>query len=271
MMLSTVVNPELEKVEPVATTLMVLVVEYDGTNYYGSQWQSGLPTIQGEMEKALRKLTGESVRVAMAGRTDAGVHARGQVVGFRTGSTLSRDTFVKGLNHYLPRDIAVESAYVAEESFDVRRSAVSRHYRYSILNTRTRSPLREAFACRVAGPLDVAAMNRACRTLIGEHDFASFASGVGGEARSTVRRVYRAEVAREGDLVVFDMVANAFVHHQMRSTAGCLVKIGLGRVSQDEFQSMVEAKQPGLVGPTLPACGLCLVSVEYPHPFEEKV
>jgi tRNA pseudouridine38-40 synthase len=270
-MLSTAVNPELGRVESVAITLTVLVVEYDGTNYYGSQWQSGLPTIQGEMEKALRKLTGESVRVAMAGRTDAGVHARGQVVGFRTSSVLSRDAFVNGLNYYLPRDIAVKSAHVAGESFDVRRSALSRHYHYSILNTRTRSPLREAFACRINGDLDVAAMDGACRSLIGEHDFASFASGVGGEGKSTVRRVYRAEVAREGDLVVFDMVANAFVRHQMRSTAGCLVRIGLGRMSRDEFQSIIEAKQPGLAGPTLPACGLCLVRVEYPHPFEGKV
>ena len=269
MTLSIMVNPELEKVDPVATTIMVLVVEYDGTSYYGSQWQTGLPTIQGEIEKALQKLTGESIRIAMAGRTDAGVHARGQVVSVRTGSTLSTETFISGLNHYLPQDIAVKSAHTAGGSFDVRRSAVSRRYRYSILNTRTRSPLREAFACRITGTLDVAAMNRACRALIGEHDFASFASGVGGDDKSTVRRVYRAEVTREGDLVVLDMVANAFVRHQIRSTAGCLVRIGLGRMSQDEFRSIIEARRPGLAGPTLPACGLCLVRVEYPHPFEE--
>lgn len=269
MTLSIMVNPELEKVDPVATTIMVLVVEYDGTSYYGSQWQTGLPTIQGEIEKALQKLTGESIRIAMAGRTDAGVHARGQVVSVRTGSTLSTETFISGLNHYLPQDIAVKSAHIAGDSFDVRRSAVSRQYRYSILNTRTRSPLREAFACRITGTLDVAAMNRACRALIGAHDFASFASGVGGDDKSTVRRVYRAEVTREGDLVVLDMVANAFVRHQIRSTAGCLVRIGLGRMSQDEFRSIIEAKRPGLAGPTLPACGLCLVRVEYPHPFEE--
>jgi len=252
-----------------ATTIMGLVVEYDGTNYYGSQWQTGLPTIQGELEKAIQKLTGESMRIAMAGRTDAGVHARGQVISFRTGSTLSTETLISGLNYYLPRDIAVKSAHIAEDSFDVRRSAVSRYYRYSILNTRTRSPLREAFAYRIAGTLDVTAMNRACRALIGEHDFASFASGIGGEAKSTVRRVHRAEVTREGDLVVLDMVANAFVRHQMRSTAGCLVRIGLGRMSQDEFRRIIEAKRPGLAGPTLPACGLCLVRVEYPRPFEE--
>lgn len=270
MTLSIVANPELEKVEPVATTMMVLIVEYDGTSYYGSQWQTGLPTIQGELEKALRKLTGESTRVAMAGRTDAGVHAQGQLVSCRTGSTLSKETFIGGLNYYLPQDIAVKSVNVVNDSFDVRRSAVSRHYRYSILNTQTRSPLREAFACRIAGTLDMAAMNRACQTIIGEHDFASFASGIGGEGKSTVRRVYQAEVNSEGDLVTLDMVANAFVRHQLRSTAGCLVRIGLGRMNQDEFRNIIEAKQPGLAGPILPACGLCLVLVEYPHPFEEE-
>ena len=270
MTLSTMANPELEKIDPVATTMIVLVVEYDGTNYYGSQWQTGLPTIQGEIEKALQKLTGESIRVAMAGRTDAGVHARSQFASFQTGSTLSAETFISGLNNYLPRDIAVKSAHVTEDSFDVRRSAVSRQYCYSILNTRTRSPLREAFACRITGTLDVSAMNRACQDIIGEHDFASFASGIAGEDKSTVRRVYRAEVTREGDLVTLDMVANAFIRHQIRSTAGCLVRIGLGRMSQDEFYSIIKAKRPGMAGPVLPACGLCLVGVEYPHPFEEE-
>lgn len=264
------VNPELKKVDSVVTIMMVLVVEYDGTRYYGSQWQTGLPTIQGEMEKALLKLTGESIRVAMAGRTDAGVHARGQVVSFRTGSTLSTETFVSGLNYYLPQDIAVKSAYVTEDSFDVRRSAVSRQYCYSILNSPTRSPLREPFACRIVDTLDVAAMDQACRALIGEHDFASFASGVGGEVRSTIRRIYRAEVTRDGALVVLNIMANAFVRHQIRSTAGCLVRIGLGRMSREEFYSIIKAKLPGLAGPILPACGLCLVRVEYPHPFEEE-
>jgi tRNA pseudouridine38-40 synthase len=270
MTLSTVVSSELEKVDPVVTTIMVLVVEYDGTNYYGSQWQTDLPTIQGEIEKALQKLTGESIRIAMTGRTDAGVHAQGQVVSFRTSSTLSTETFISGLNYYLPQDIAVKSAHIAEDSFDVRRSAVSRHYRYSILNTQARSPLREAFTCRITGILDVAAMNRACRALIGEHDFASFASGIGGENNSTVRRVYRAEVSRESDLVILDMVANAFVRHQIRSTAGCLVRIGLDRMSLNDFHGIIEVKQPGLAGPILPACGLYLVRVEYPHPFREQ-
>ncbi|UCB44170.1 MAG: tRNA pseudouridine(38-40) synthase TruA [Dehalococcoidales bacterium] len=246
-----------------------MVVEYNGTNYYGSQWQTGLPTIQSEIEKALRGLTGETIRVAMASRTDAGVHAQRQVVSFLTGSALSRETFISGLNHYLPQDIAVKSTYIMDEFFEVRRIAMSRQYRYSILNVGTRSPLRESFAYRVVGTLDVDGMDQACQALVGEHDFASFASGIGGEEKSTVRRVYQAGVGRKGDFVVLDMVANAFVRHQVRSTAGCLVSIGLGKMSLDEFYSIIEVKQPGLAGPTLPACGLCLVRVNYPHPFEE--
>jgi len=248
---------------------MALVVEYNGTNYYGSQWQTGLPTIQSEIERALSGLTGETIRVVMASRTDAGVHAQGQVVSFLTGSVLSQQTFVSGLNYYLPQDIAVKSAHVVEDSFDVRRTAVSRQYRYSILNTQTRSPLSEAFAHRVVGALDIDAMNRACQALIGEHDFAPFASGIGGEGKSTVRRVYQAEVVRQNDLVVLNMMANAFVRHQVRSTAGCLVNIGLGSMNLDEFCSIIEVKQPGLAGPTLPACGLCLVRVNYPYLLEE--
>jgi len=249
---------------------MVLVVEYDGANYYGSQLQAGLPTIQGEIEKALRKLTGETIRIMVAGRTDAGVHARGQVISFRTGSCRSRESFVTGSNYYLPRGIAVKAAHIVRDSFDVRRAAMSREYRYSILNSRTRSPLVEAFAYRVVGALDIDAMNQACKALIGEHDFASFASGIGDDAKSTVRRTYQAQVTRDGDLIVLDMVAGAFLRHQVRSTAGCLVRVGLGKMSLDEFHSVVDAKQPGLAGPTLPACGLCLVRVNYPHRFEEE-
>lgn len=269
-MVSTAVNREMGRhTGPAATTRMALVLEYDGTNYYGFQLQTGMPTIQREVEHALWRLTGETIRVTAAGRTDAGVHARGQVVSFRTGSSLSRETFVSGLNHYLPRDIAVESACVVHESFDPRRHAESREYRYSIINSRTRSPLREGYACRVVGTLDIEAMNQACRALVGEHDYASFASGIGDEVRSTVRRVYRAEVKRDGDRVDFDIVASGFLRHQVRSTAGCLVRIGLGKMSQAEFREIVAARKPGLAGPTLPACGLCLMRVSYVGSFQE--
>ncbi|MFC1966296.1 tRNA pseudouridine(38-40) synthase TruA [Chloroflexota bacterium] len=271
-MVSTIVSPEVKKVISLETTIrVVLVVEYDGTRYHGSQLQAGQPTIQGEIEKALWKLTGERSRVAMAGRTDAGVHARGQVASFNTRSSHSLQTFISGLNYYLPRDIAVESAYRVRDSFNVRRFAVSREYNYYILNSMTRSPLREGFSYRVAGRLDIDAMNQACQSLIGEHDFAAFVTCSGDGLKGTVRRVYRAEVREESELVIFSVVANSFLPHQVRNTAGALIKVGLGKLSIEGFYNIMEAKEPGLAGPTAPACGLCLMQVNYPHPFEEEV
>lgn len=271
-MVLTAVNPETESVVSVATTSrIILILEYDGTHYHGSQLQAGLPTIQGEIERALWKLTGKRTRVMMASRTDAGVHGQGQVVSFKDGSPHSPRTFVNGLNYYLPRDIAVKTAHRVRDSFNVRRQAVSREYNYYILNSLTRSPLREDFSYLVSGHLDIEAMNQVCQALTGEHDFASFTSGSGVGLKNTVRRVYRAEVRKDGELAVFNMVANSFLPHQVRNTAGALIKVGLGKMSIDEFYSIMEAKKPGLAGPSAPACGLRLMQVNYPHPFEEEI
>ncbi len=243
-------------------------MEYDGTRYHGFQLQASLPTIQGEIETALFELVGERTRVMAASRTDAGVHAKGQVVSFRTGSTLPLPTFVKGLNYYLPGDIAVKMAYKVDDSFNVRRDALSREYNYYILESPTRSPIRRGFSYLVAGHLDIEAMNRACQALIGEHDFASFATCIEAEKKGTVRSVYKAQVEREdSELVVFSMEANSFLPHQVRNTAGALIRVGLGKMSVDEFRGIMEAKNPGLAGPTAPACGLCLARVNYPSPF----
>ncbi|MFC1874382.1 tRNA pseudouridine(38-40) synthase TruA [Chloroflexota bacterium] len=264
----TAIDFDVESAANVLTaTRIVLIVEYDGTLYHGSQWQTGLPTIQGEIEKALWQLTGERERVAAASRTDAGVHARGQVVSFKTASSHSCPTFINGLNYYLPRDIAVKGAHRVSESFNVRRQAVSREYRYQILNSRTRSPLRRGSAHLVAGELDITVMNQACGCLVGQHDFASFASDVEAGLKRTVRRVYQAEVSREGEMVIFRMKANSFLPHQVRNTVGALIRVGLGRMSLNEFSGIMEKKTPGLAGPVAPACGLCLVQVNYPHNF----
>ena len=259
----------LRKVTSLVTdTRMILIMEYDGTRYHGSQLQANLPTIQEETEKALGKLTGEKSRVMMASRTDSGVHAREQVASFRTKSPLPPATFVKGLNYYLPGDIAVKATFRVGDDFNVRRHAVSREYNYHILNGPTRSPVRRGFAYLVNGHLDIGAMNEACQHLIGEHDFASFATCVERRTKSTVRRIYRAEVERDGDLVIFKVVASSFLPHQVRNTAGALIKIGLGRMTIDEFRSILEARTPGRAGPTAPAHGLCLMRVNYPHSWE---
>jgi len=251
------------------TAKIVLTLEYDGTRYHGFQWQAGLPSIQGELEKAIKRLTGERRRVIAASRTDAGVHAKGQVVSFRTESSLPTNTFISGLNYYLPRDIAVKSAYRVSDSFNVRRDAISREYSYYILNSPTRSPMREAFSYLVASPLDIEAINQAAQALIGEHDFASFASGNGARIKSTVRRVFKAQLERNGEMVIFNMAANSFLPHQVRNTVGCLIRVGLGKMSIDEFRSIIKRRKPGMAGPTVPACGLCLTRINYPSPLGE--
>jgi tRNA pseudouridine38-40 synthase len=250
------------------TTKILLVIEYDGSRYHGFQWQDGPPSIQGELEKALTRLTGERRRVMSASRTDAGVHARGQVVSFRTGSALSTDNFVSGLNHYLPSDIAVKAAYRINDEFNVRREAISREYSYHILNRSTRSPIEEGFSYQVSGELDIEAMNQACSRLVGEHDFASFAGRNGVSPKSTVRHVFRAVVERDGELVIFRITANSFLLHQVRNTVGALIRVGLGKMTIAEFNDILEARELALAGPTAPACGLYLNRVNYPAPLE---
>jgi tRNA pseudouridine38-40 synthase len=251
---------------------IILIIEYNGTNYHGSQLQKDAKTIQGELEKALKKLTGERIRIKTASRTDAGVHATRQVVSFWTTSILPLKSYIDGLNHYLPRDIAVQEAFKTHEPYDVRRRAVSREYKYYILNRRTRSPIKQDFFCRVAGPLDIAAMNRACEALIGRHDFASFVSSVEtARQKQTVRDVFKAEIIQDGDMIIFDIIANSFLPHQVRNTIGPLIKVGQGKMTVESFKNMIQAATPGLARPTAPADGLCLVQVNYPGPFEGDI
>jgi tRNA pseudouridine38-40 synthase len=244
----------------------ILLIEYDGTQYYGFQWQVGLPTIQSELEQAIRQFCGQSSRVMAASRTDAGVHAKGQVVSFWAKSTLDTMTLVRALNYYLPGDIAVKGAYRAGDDFNVRRDAVSREYRYCILNSNTRSPFSRRFALFVPKMLDIQAMNEACQLIQGEHDFASFASSL-DSSKSTLRDVYEAGIEEKGDFTVFRIVANSFLPHQIRSTVGLLIRLGLGKISIEDFRDIMEARSLGLAGPLSPACGLCLERVNYPKPL----
>jgi tRNA pseudouridine38-40 synthase len=242
----------------------ILLIEYDGTQYHGFQWQLGLPTIQNELEQAIRLFCGQSSRVMAASRTDAGVHAEGQVVSFWAKSTLGTMTLIKALNYYLPRDIAVKAAYRASDDFNVRRDALSREYHYYILNSNTRSPFSQRFALFIPKMLDIEAMNEACQLIQGEHDFASFASSLDG-SRSTLRN--EAGIEKKGIFTVFRIVANSFLPHQVRSTVGLLIRLGLGKISIEDFRDIMEARSLGLAGPLAPACGLYLKRVNYPKPM----
>ncbi|MCI0855772.1 MAG: tRNA pseudouridine(38-40) synthase TruA, partial [Chloroflexi bacterium] len=225
---------------------MALLLEYEGGAYHGSQLQKGDPSIQETLETAIEKLTGERPRAAFAGRTDAGVHAHGQVAAFDTTSTLETSVFETGLNAWLPKDIAVRRAREVDAAFDPRRHATARTYRYTIHNARLRSPLTRAHAWHVPGTLDIEAMREAAAALVGEHDFASFTRD---EGVSTVRCVRRCDIVRDTPVVVVEMTANAFLRHQVRRTVGALVEVGSGKLTPSAFRGLLEKPEFATAGP----------------------
>jgi tRNA pseudouridine38-40 synthase len=253
-------GPDLPVSQAGVRRRLALVLEYDGRRYGGSQYQKNAPSIQGELEAALNKLTGENPQTAFAGRTDAGVHARGQVASFVTGSRHQPEVFVRGLNRWLPADIAVQRALEVPLDFDVRRRARSREYRYLVLNSLLPSPLLQAFTWQVAEQLDVAAMREAASLLVGRHDFAAFAGPVAG---STVRSLQRCELETRARLLAVCMEADAFLPHQVRRTVGALVQVGLGRRSAADLAGLLREPQPAVAGPAAPPQGLCLMKVNY--------
>jgi tRNA pseudouridine38-40 synthase len=240
---------------------IALVVEYDGTAYAGSQYQKNASTIQGELEKALNKLTGERTRVALAGRTDAGVHAEGQVASFRTRAAYEVEVFVRALNAHLPEDIVVRSSREVPLSFQVRRQAKRRWYRYLVYNGRQRPALLRGYCWHIAQPLDVEAMQAAAQQLVGEHDLAAFAAP--SAPGRTARTVYRAEVRRQRSWVTFDIEGNSFLLQQVRRTVGVLVQVGLGKQTVEDLRRLLASAQRGAATLVAPPQGLCLMAVEY--------
>jgi len=251
-----------------STHRLALLVEYQGTAYAGSQLQANAPTVQGVLERALRSLTGEPVRIALAGRTDAGVHARGQVAAFNTKSRLSLDTFARGTNALLPLDVSVRAVAEVASQFDPRRHALSRVYRYTLHLGPQRPGLLRDFAWHPPATLDLAPVAEAARLLVGAHDFASFAQPSEARRRSTQRHVTRAELLEKGELALFDIEANAFLTQMVRRIVGTLVEVGSRKRTQVEFASLLEHPHPGAAGFVAPAQGLCLTHVRYdPDPF----
>lgn len=238
-------------------------VEYDGTNYFGFQRQiAAQQTIQGELEKALSKLAQASIQVIGAGRTDAGVHARGQVIAFDFAAWRHGEgRLQRALNGTLPEDIAVRDVQVVSEEFHPRFDALRRGYRYTVWNRPNPSPLRQRYAWHIRQPLDVAAMNVAAAHLIGEHDFATFGTPPQGD--NTVRRLFRAEWQQHDDVLQFDIEGTAFLKRMVRSIVGSLRLVGIGRWSVDDFVTAMQAAERSRAGQTAPACGLVLEFVSY--------
>ncbi len=231
---------------------------YDGTAYAGFQVQPNAPTVQGELERALSQVCDEPVRITGAGRTDAGVHATGQVIDFRTASALDREAMERGVNALLSEDIAISAIEEAGEFFHSRFSATGRTYEYRIRNAATRDPLERHREHWLPSPLDVHAMRKASESLIGRWDFAAFSAGVAGE-----RSVRRAVWGREGDVLRFEIEADAFLRGMVRGIVGTLIWVGRGKISVDRFGEVLRSRDRSLAGPSAPARGLCLVRVAY--------
>jgi tRNA pseudouridine38-40 synthase len=240
-----------------------LIVEYDGTGYHGYQYQPGVPTVQLELEKAIESLTGEKLRVAAAGRTDTGVHALGQVVAFDTESGHGARTIVNAMNFYLPDDVVVRSAYHVRDGFDPRRDATSRWYRYTIHNGERPSAMLRNLCCHVPEPLEVDAMAQAAKGFVGTHDFDRFCGPLPEGKTNTTRTVFKASVRRDGEMVTFDVEANAFLPHQVRRMAGALVDVGRGRLAQEDIRKLIELESTQAVAHSMAARGLCLMEVRY--------
>jgi tRNA pseudouridine38-40 synthase len=241
---------------------IALGLEYDGAQFAGWQTQKDGSGIQDAVEAALRSFVGQYVPIVCAGRTDAGVHATGQVV--HLDSPVQRDSpsWVRGVNRYLPRAVSIRWAREVPGDFHARFSALNRTYEYWILNDPVRSPLHESRTAWVFQPLDAGAMHTAAQQLLGTHDFSAFRS-IECQAASPVRELRRFEVERIGRLIRARVAANAFLHHMVRNLVGTLVYIGIGRHPPQWAREVLAGRDRAAAAPTFAACGLYLTRVEY--------
>lgn len=250
-----------------------LLLQYDGTEFAGSQWQPNLPTVQGALQSALTELTGATPPVTFAGRTDAGVHALGQTASFvseKSAEQMPAQRWVRGLNHFLPSSVAVQAAAQVADDFDPRRDARSRTYVYRVRLANQRQPLWQARTWIVPGPLCLQAAQRGLDALVGHRDFAPFTPPT--DDRATSRTLREATVQADGDTLAFRFRADSFLHHQVRRMVGAVVELATARRRLDEFRQALDRAVPGSMGPTAPACGLTLAEVEYAPPlFDQPV
>jgi tRNA pseudouridine38-40 synthase len=242
-----------------------LLLEYDGLPFHGWQVQPHSPTIQEVLQGALDRITGEKTVLKASGRTDAGVHALGQVANFHTRSGIETDAFPRALNSLTPASITALEAREVDLSFDSQFSALSKIYRYSLLLRRHASALDHTRHWHIPYHLNLTRMRRAASLLTGTRDFSSFrAAGCG--AHDPVRRLARLEIARHGDLLSIELEANGFLRHMVRNIVGTLVEIGRGHRHPDDVPPILEAKDRSCAGVTAPPYGLFLLSVQYPSP-----
>lgn len=244
------------------STRIKIVLSYDGTDFCGWQRQKNGISVQETVENAIFGLTGENVTVTASGRTDAGVHAKGQTAHFDTESNIPPEKFYKALNTFLPSGVkALESEKVAD-SFNANRTAKRKTYEYSLYLSDTEKPLKERYSTRIYGNIDIEKMRSAARLLEGEHDFKAF-SATGSSVKTTVRTVFGITVEKTGEDIKIAVTGNGFLYNMVRIIAGALVKAGKGELSEKDIKKALKTGERDLLGETLPAKGLCLIKVEY--------
>lgn len=237
-----------------------LTLSYDGTDFSGWQSQPGKRTVQGAVEEALAKICGKKLPVIGAGRTDAGVHARGQVANFRADLRLERDELLRALNALLPDDVRVLSVRKVPAEWNARKMARAKVYQYRIYNSRLISPFILRYVLRRPSHLDVEKMDEAARLFVRKDDFTAFSSN---RLLHPVRKVYRSEVKKKGKEIVYTIEANGFLRYMVRTIVGTLIEVGRGKMELRQIEEAFRKKDRSLAGPTAPARGLCLVKVKY--------
>ena len=250
-----------------------LLIEYDGTGFHGSQLQKGVRTVQGDLEDALAKIYDSGPRISMAGRTDAGVHASGQVAVFDAEDVHAPSTLREALNFHLASDVAVRAVETVAAAFDPRRDAIRREYIFALNDGSVRSPLNRYYEVRTKELKNLAAMKSAAEVFVGTHDFASFAGPAAPADRSTVRRIDAVTVERTAEhTVTVAIVGNAFVHQQVRRMTGALVRVGAGQLDSEALRELVENPRRGAAGWPLGPQGLRLARIEYENsgPFRRE-
>jgi len=255
-----------------------LVLAYDGADFRGWQVQPGQPTIQGELADAIHRITGERILPQGSGRTDTGVHARGQVASFRLLAPIPPANLHRALNRTLPESIRVLSAEIAPADFHARHSAVQKTYEYRIYRGEICPPFLARYVYALNWPLDTEAMAKAAALVVGEHDFASFAASDPDAATrnaetpgepNCVRRIFDSAWRVEQDELVYRVTGSGFLHHMVRNLVGTFLDVGRGAVPADSIPQILSARARSAAGPTAPARGLVLVGVSYPnHPAE---
>ncbi|MDO9004976.1 MAG: tRNA pseudouridine(38-40) synthase TruA [Aquabacterium sp.] len=241
---------------------IALGVEYDGSGYNGWQSQPDVPNVQDTLQAALSEIAGESIAVLAAGRTDTGVHALEQVIHFDTGTERPLNAWVRGTNAFLPKDIAVLWAHSVSEEFHARFSAQARSYQYVLVNRPSRPAVHHGKMGWFHLPLDVAAMREAAQYLLGEHDFSAFRSSQ-CQAKTPVKNLAQLDIRQEGDTIIFNLTANAFLHHMVRNILGCLLYVGKGKHAPEWMGEVLAGGDRKYAAPTFAPDGLYLRHITY--------